>query len=65
MSHEDTQTMPFGKHKGKLMTEISPGYLLHLYDKMEWFRGRPKQWVEERLQQLREQHAVEKNGRQH
>jgi uncharacterized protein (DUF3820 family) len=62
MSQDDTQTMPFGKYKGKLMSNISAGYLLHLYDKMEWFRGAPKNWVEQRLEELRKQAQAEKGG---
>lgn len=51
----DDFEMPFGKYKGKMMTAVPPGYLLHLFDNMEWFRGRPRFWVEKNLGHLRAQ----------
>lgn len=30
----DNTVMPFGKHKGRLLKDVPPDYLLWLYDKM-------------------------------
>ena len=45
--------MPFGKYKGHPMHTIPTGYLVYIYDNMEWLKGTPKKYIEANLEQLR------------
>ena len=44
--------MPFGKYKGKLLSQIPDGYLIYLYDRNK-FSGILKEYVEENVRVLK------------
>jgi uncharacterized protein (DUF3820 family) len=49
---DDNSIMPFGKYKGKKLSEISDGYLLKLYDAGKT-SGALKAYIEDRIPVLR------------
>jgi uncharacterized protein (DUF3820 family) len=49
---ESDITMPFGKYKGKLVSEIPHGYLLYMYDRNK-FSGELKKCIENIIPVLR------------
>jgi len=53
--------MPFGKYTGKPINEIPAAYLLHL-NSFDWFRGRAKMYVEQNIEQLKQQSESESDG---
>jgi uncharacterized protein (DUF3820 family) len=49
---EKKEIMPFGKHKGKELSEVPDGYFLYLYDR-KILVGWLKEYVENRIPVLR------------
>jgi len=51
--------MPFGKYKGKNISEVPNGYLLYMYDRKK-FTGELKKHVENTVPVLRYKKATDK-----
>lgn len=49
----DEIIMPFGKYKGQPMNKIPSGYLVYIYDTFDWLRGKPREYIERNLDNLR------------
>lgn len=48
----DKSMMPFGKHKGKPLIAVPPGYLIYIYENME-LRDPLKTYIKDNLEALR------------
>ena len=57
---DDTDLMPFGKHKGIRMIDVPADYLLWVYDQ-EWCKGEVKKYIEENIDALRKETDGEDN----
>ena len=54
MKIEDTEIMPFGKHKGKKLANVPADYLLWLYDNDKCY-GTIRQYIQENEVLLRDE----------
>jgi len=60
---DDQFIMPFGKYKGRPISEVPNGYLLYLYDQNK-LTGKVKKYAEENIPVLRYKLGLNKDNKE-